>query len=250
MKLLSNLVPLQRVGRREQLAKCFSRQYFVTLAGTQLSTYSWNQLSGRFLFAYYELDASKPGIQEWQYYLGQAGYRGGCSDTRAERSQADVSQTLNWIKAAMEKRARRSWVQRAIPTWGVPRNLWRSLFWPRLGVRMQGWGGGYNVFKYDHMGTLFRQCICTMFALVWCYDQMPVDWVSAQVCTFDKKHFKVGCEEARFINIVEEIGNRYVGHLLQSWVHRWISMYASGYQLGSLRVEAAIHQWGVAHQES
>ena len=99
------------------------------------------------------------------------------------------------------------------------------------------------------MGTFFRQCICTMFALVWCYDKMPVDWVSSQVCTFDN-NFKAGCEEVRVINSVGEIGKRYVEHLLQSWKHRWTSMYASGYQLGGLRVEAAIHQWDVAHQES
>ena len=96
----------------------------------------------------------------------------------ADRLPADVPQILNWTTAwvrgcqdyeDMVERARRFRVRKAIPPWGVPREFWRSLFWPRLGVRTQGWGVGYNEFGYDHVGNLFRQCMCTMFALVRCY---------------------------------------------------------------------------------
>ena len=56
--VLFNPLSLQRVGRKEQLAKCFSRQHIVALAGTQLSTCAWHQTqrSGRFFF----IDWGKP----------------------------------------------------------------------------------------------------------------------------------------------------------------------------------------------
>ena len=38
---------------------------------------------------------------------------------------------------------------------------------------------------------------------------MPVDWVSAQACPYDKKNGKEGCEAVRLINIVEEMGQQF-----------------------------------------
>ena len=128
-------------------------------------------------------------------------------------------------------------------------NFGRSLFWPRLGVRTQGSGVGYTDFGYDRVGNLFKQCMCTMFALVRCYDQMPVDWVSAQACPLDKKNSKVGCEAVRLGNIVEEMGNSYVGHLLQSGAQgRSKRAYASSYQTRRSRLEAVIQQRVVAYR--
>ena len=46
--------------------------------------------------------------------------------------------------------------------------------------------------------------MCTLFALVRCYDTML-----AQACPL-KKNGKEGCEAVRLINIVEEIGNSFV----------------------------------------
>ena len=50
----------------------------------------------------------------------------------------------------------------------------------------------------------FARCMCTLFALVRCYDTML-----GQASPL-KKNGKEGCEAVRLINIVEEIGNSFV----------------------------------------
>ena len=83
----------------------------------------------------------------------------------------------------------------------------------------------------------------TLFALVRCYDTMPVDWVSAQACPLDKMNGKESCKAVRLINNVEEMGNSFVGTLLERGIRgRSARPYASGYQRGRSRLEAIIHQ--------
>ena len=91
----------------------------------------------------------------------------------------------------------------------------------------------------------------TLFALVRCYDTMPVDWVSAQACPLDKKNGKEGCEAVRFVNIVEEMGSSFDDTLLErSMRGRSARPYASGYQHqhGRSGFEAIIHQRVIAHR--
>ena len=89
----------------------------------------------------------------------------------------------------------------------------------------------------------------TLFALVRCYDTMPVAWVSAQACPLDEKNGKEGCEAVRLITIVEEMGNSFVGTLLERSIRgRSARPYASGYQHGPSRFEAIVHQWVIAYR--
>ena len=50
--VLSNPMSLRRVGRRDQIVKCFERQHVVSLPGTPLSTVTWHQtcVSGKLFF--------------------------------------------------------------------------------------------------------------------------------------------------------------------------------------------------------
>ena len=78
---------------------------------------------------------------------------------------------------------------------------------------------------------------------------MAVDWVSAQACPLDKKNGKEGCEAVRLVNIVQELGNSFVGTQLERGIRgRSARPYASGYQHGRPRLEAIIHQRVIAHR--
>ena len=95
--------------------------------------------------------------------------------------------------------------------------------------------------------TRFLLGVCAHCSL-WFVDTMPVDWVSAQACP-TKKNGKECCEAVRLINIVEEMGNSFVGTLLMRGIRaRSARPYASGYQHGRSRLEAVIHRRVIAHR--
>ena len=65
-----------------------------------------------------------------------------------------------------------------------------------------------------------QHAFCSVYAHVVRFGSLlmtpcSVDWVSAQACPLDKKNGKEGCEAVRLINIVEEMGNSFVGTLLE-----------------------------------
>ena len=129
------------------------------------------------------------------------------------------------------------------------REFWRILFWPTRGVDTTGWRVGYTELKHSAISSFCARCMCTLIALVRCYDTMPVNWVSAKACPLDKKNGKEGCEAVRLTDIVQEMGHSFVGTLLERGIRiRSARPYASGYQNGRSRLEAIIHQRVIVHR--
>ena len=194
-----------------------------------------HRLSGRLVGhrkrVYYQMAASTLGVQEWSEFLSLAGHQGGSGAQVANRRSSVVCQRISWQKAWFKRHneqdpfvsEKRHHLGRFFGNSGGHCSGLRKVLIQRDG-------------ETDTRKTLCDQhAFCSVYANVVrfgsFYDTMLVDWVSAQACPLDKNNGKEVCEAVRLINIVEEMGNSFVGTLLERGI-RSAWPFASGYQHG------------------
>ena len=172
---------------------------------------------------YYQMASSNLSVQEWFTFLSLAGHHGGSGAQVANRNSSVVSQRISLRKAwflgcqdyvDMSQRARSFHIRKAVPPGGSSGILENTALanWRCRYTGMESW---IHELRHSVISTLFVRYMRTLFVLLCCYDAMPVDWVSAQACPLDKKNGKDGCEAVKLINTVEQIGNSFVGTLLE-----------------------------------
>ena len=211
----------------------------------------------------------RPTVEQWTQHMSQMGPQGGCQ-ARAVVWEQHVDKhavgATNWQKRYREdpiwrgqmynlagqdmcRVAKQTWyakTHKAVPTWTVPNELWRMLFYPNYHARQQRTGLGYSA---EMLATPnFRSCLQQTLCQVRCSGSAPIEWHCSQGTQIDKQNGKPLCEGIRVINVLCPFGKHVYRTLWNRGRPQSARGYAAGYAKNKSREEAIMQQLCLGHR--
>eukprot|EP00438_Fugacium_kawagutii_P013560 Skav234764 [mRNA] locus=scaffold2396:8425:10814:- [translate_table: standard] len=136
-------------------------------------------------------------------------------------------------------------LQKMVPEWSVPGEVWRQLVAPNKYYCRRRAGIGYDV---QLSNTNFKQCVFTLLLSIRVYAIAPDEWCLNQTVQLDKSNGKTGCSALRTINVFEPLGKVHARTLWDRGSRTFFRDWAAGYTKHKSRVTPILQRRVVKHR--